>query len=249
VEHEFFNHNNKFAVLELPEAILTQMRNDQRASVLKLYERVEKLRSSLLKEQQRLEHIFRYEKKYWQQGCPVVVGVDEAGRGPLAGPVVAAVVIFSKAEIIFGLNDSKKVSESNRYKLENEIKEKAVEWQLGIVDNDIIDSINIRNATFLAMQRAIEKLTIKPDMILVDGFEISNLKYNQLAIVKGDQHSASIAAASILAKCTRDRLMVEYDDEYPQYSFAVHKGYGTRLHYEQLTKHGASPIHRKTFLE
>ena len=192
---------------------------------------------------------FRYENEAKAEGFGVVCGIDEAGRGPLAGPVCAAAVIFPEGCVIEGVNDSKKLTEKKREALFDVIKEKALAYSIAVADEKEIDEINILQATYLAMRRAFDGLDIKPDMALVDGNRDPGLGVATRTIVKGDANSMSIAAASILAKVTRDRFMLEMDEKYPEYQFAKHKGYGTKLHYEMLTEYGASEIHRKTFLK
>lgn len=192
---------------------------------------------------------FRYENEAGAEGFRIVCGIDEAGRGPLAGPVCAAAVILPEGCIIDGVNDSKKLTEKKREALFDVIKEKALAYSIAVADEKEIDEINILQATYLAMRRAFDGLDIKPDMALVDGNRDPGLGVATRTIVKGDANSMSIAAASILAKVTRDRFMLEMDEKYPEYQFAKHKGYGTKLHYEMLTKYGASEIHRKTFLK
>jgi len=190
-----------------------------------------------------------FEDTFFQDGVSVIVGIDEAGRGPLAGPVVASAVILPKKAIIFGVDDSKKVSEKKREVLYAEIYEVAEDIGIGIVDCKTIDEINILNATFLAMRRAIENMSVKPDLCLVDGnLHIKNLELRQQPIVKGDSKSISISAASIVAKVTRDRLMRQYDELYPEYDFKNNKGYGTKKHTQALLEYGISPIHRASFL-
>lgn len=176
-----------------------------------------------------------------------LAGVDEAGRGPLAGPVFAAAVILPNDVIIEGINDSKKLSEKKREKLYDEICEKAVAYCVSSVDEDVIDDINILQATFLAMRDAVSGLNIKPDYVLVDGNKSPGIDCE--TVVKGDSKSMSIAAASILAKVSRDRYIVEMSKQYPNYGFEKHKGYGTKAHYEAIAKYGICPIHRKTFLK
>lgn len=176
-------------------------------------------------------------------------GVDEAGRGPLAGPVVAAAVILPEDEKILFLNDSKKLSEKKREALFDEIKEKAVSYGVGIVDHERIDEINILQATYEAMRKAIDKLTPAPAVCLNDAVTIPGIDLKQVPIVKGDAKSVSIAAASILAKVTRDRIMVELGEKYPEYGFEKHKGYGTKAHTEAILKYGPVPEHRRTFLK
>ena len=190
----------------------------------------------------------KYENEAKADGFNVVCGIDEAGRGPLAGPVCAAAVILPDGCIIDGVNDSKKLTEKKREQLFEVIKETAVAYSIATADEKEIDEINILQATYLAMNRAFNGLKIKPDMALVDGNRDPNLGIPTRTIVKGDAASMSIAAASILAKVTRDRFMLEMDKKYPEYQFAKHKGYGTNLHYEMLDKYGASEIHRMSFL-
>lgn len=190
-----------------------------------------------------------YENKALDQGFEIICGIDEAGRGPLAGPVYAAAVILPKGHIIEGVNDSKKLSEKKREQLFDKILDECVSYGIGIADEKEIDEINILQATFLAMRRAVDNLSVKPDIALIDGNKKPGLDIEQWDIVKGDSKSASISAASILAKVSRDRYMLEMAERYPQYQFEKHKGYGTKLHYEMLEKYGISPIHRKTFLK
>ncbi len=190
----------------------------------------------------------RYENEAKADGFNIVCGIDEAGRGPLAGPVCAAAVILPEGCIIEGVNDSKKLTEKKRERLFDVIKETALAYSIATADEKEIDEINILQATYLAMNRAFRGLSIKPDMALVDGNRDPNLGIPTRTIVKGDANSMSIAAASILAKVTRDRFMFEMDKKYPEYQFAKHKGYGTKLHYEMLDKYGASEIHRMSFL-
>ena len=193
--------------------------------------------------------LWLYEHAAFAEGYQTVCGVDEAGRGPLAGPVCAAAVILPADLQIEGLNDSKKLTDKKRRELFDVITQNAVSYGIAMASEQEIDEINILQATFLAMQRAIDQLTIRPDLALIDGNRAKDFGLPVRTIVKGDSLSASIAAASILAKVTRDRLMEEYDAQYPQYGFAVHKGYGTKRHYEALREFGPSPIHRKTFLK
>lgn len=193
---------------------------------------------------------FEFEKAAKAKGFKTVCGIDEAGRGPLAGPVCAACVVLRDGEMIEGLNDSKKLTEKKREALFKEITEKAVDYSIAMASEQEIDKINILQATFLAMRRAFEGLTkISPDYALIDGNKTPGLPIEQEAVVKGDASSASVAAASILAKVTRDRYMMNMDKVYPQYCFAKHKGYGTKLHYQCLDEYGPSPIHRQTFLK
>lgn len=192
---------------------------------------------------------FLYENTVKANGYHMICGIDEAGRGPLAGPVFAAAVILPENTVIDGINDSKKLSEKKREALYDVITETAVSWSVGFATENEIDEINILQATFLAMKRACDGLSIKPDFALVDGNRMPRLGVETELIIKGDALSASIAAASILAKVSRDRLMYEIDQLYPEYQFAKHKGYGTALHIELLRKYGPCPVHRKTFLK
>lgn len=193
--------------------------------------------------------LWSYEKELLESDLKVICGVDEAGRGPLAGPVCAAAVILPYGIDIEGLNDSKKLSEKKREKLYDIITEKALAYGIAFATEKEIDEINILQATYLAMNRAIKKLGVIPDIALIDGNRDSGIEYSSKCIVGGDGKSASIAAASILAKVTRDRYMLELDAKYPEYSFSRHKGYGTKLHYDALREHGPSEVHRLTFLK
>ncbi|MDE6385769.1 MAG: ribonuclease HII [Eubacterium sp.] len=190
-----------------------------------------------------------YENEAKSKGYNVICGVDEAGRGPLAGPVFAAAVILPEGHIIEGVNDSKKLSEKKRDLLFDKIIDECVCYSIGTASEKEIDEINILQATFLAMKRAVESLEIKPDLALVDGNQIPPINADVLTIVKGDGKSASIAAASIIAKVARDRYMLELAKQYPQYEFERHKGYGTKLHYEKISEPGISAAHRRTFLK
>lgn len=196
-----------------------------------------------------MEDMLQYEKLYINEGYKFVCGVDEAGRGPLAGPVYAAAVIMPIGVTIEGVNDSKKISEKKRQNLFELIKKEAVSYCVASASESEIDEINILKATHLAMKRAVEGLSIPPDMILVDGNSLPEFKTDAKCIIKGDSLSHSIAAASILAKVSRDNYMCEQAKKYPNYCFEKHKGYGTKLHYEMIEKYGISPIHRKTFLK
>ena len=187
-----------------------------------------------------------FENKYSDLGA--VAGIDEAGRGPLAGPVVAAAVILPKDIFLPFLNDSKKVTEKRRDVLFDQIKQEAIAYGIGIASNALIDEINILQATYEAMREAISKLNKTPDILLVDAVHIPDINIKQVGIVKGDAKSVNIAAASILAKVTRDRLMLEYDKIYPEYGFASNKGYGTAKHIEALKAYGACDIHRRSFI-
>lgn len=191
----------------------------------------------------------KFEDEAYENGYTCVCGVDEAGRGPLAGPVFAAAVVLGKGQIIEGVNDSKKLSEKKREALFDKIKKEALCYSIASVDEKTIDEINILNATFLAMKKAVEGLEIKPDYAMIDGNKTPDLKIDCESVVKGDANSVSIAAASILAKVSRDRYMLEMAKKYPEYQFEKHKGYGTKLHYQMLDEYGPSEIHRQTFLK
>ena len=201
----------------------------------------------LEKELARLEAMKEFEREY--DGCSLICGVDEAGRGPLAGPVAAGAVILPKDCTILYLNDSKKLSEKRREELFLEIREKAVSYSVGIVGPERIDEINILQATYEAMRQAVSGLGAVPDLLLNDAVTIPELAIPQVPIIKGDAKSVSIAAASILAKVTRDHRMEEYDRQFPQYGFAKHKGYGTAAHVAAIREFGPCPIHRRSFLK
>lgn len=192
---------------------------------------------------------FLFENEARTIGFERVCGVDEAGRGPLAGPVFAAAVILPEGCEIEGLNDSKKISEKKRELLFDIIKEKAVSWSVASASEKEIDELNILQATFLAMKRAVEGLSVKADFALIDGNRSKGITIPCKTVVKGDSLSHSIACASILAKVSRDRLLLEYDKMYPEYGFKAHKGYGTKAHYEAIEKYGILPIHRRSFLK
>ena len=193
---------------------------------------------------------YLYEQQAIEAGYKVICGIDEAGRGPLAGPVHAAAVVLPIGLEIEGLNDSKKLTEKKREQLFDIICEKAIDYSIGVATEQEIDEINILKATFLAMHRAVEGLKIKPDYALIDGNQYPKIPFvMEETVVKGDAKSMSIAAASILAKVSRDRFMLQKAEEYPQYQFEKHKGYGTKVHYEAIKEYGPSPIHRLTFLK
>lgn len=210
-------------------------------------ERRRKQQEKLEKEMERIKGMSVYETEH--SDCTYICGIDEVGRGPLAGPVVAGAVILPKDEPILYLNDSKKLSEKKREQLYDEIMEKAVAVGIGMVSPARIDEINILQATYEAMREAISKLAVKPDLLLNDAVTIPEVEIRQIPIIKGDAESVSIAAASIVAKVTRDRLMAEYAGVIPGYDFAKNKGYGTKAHIEALKSQGASPIHRRTFIK
>ena len=195
------------------------------------------------------KNMWQIEDGLYEKGIQVICGVDEAGRGPLAGPVCAAAVILPPHLEIPGLDDSKKLTDKRRRELFPIIQEKAIAYGIGLASHEEIDEINILQATYLAMERALAQLKVKADHVLIDGNRAKDFGIPVTTVVKGDSLSANIAAASILAKVTRDELMENMAQEYPQYQFEVHKGYGTKAHYAALTEHGPSPIHRMTFLK
>lgn len=231
------------------ESLLELCKKDTRKGVLKLVEKYEKQKAAMAEELERLKKMHEFEDKYSEY--EYIAGIDEAGRGPLAGPVVAASVILPKDCEILYLNDSKQLSAKRRDELFDEIKQKAIAYGIGIVSQGRIDDINILQATYEAMREAIGRMSEKqnPDLLLVDAVHIPDVDIKQVGIVKGDAKSVSIAAASILAKVTRDRFMVEMDKLYPEYGFASHKGYGSKSHIEAIKKYGASHIHRQTFIK
>ncbi len=229
----------------LPDFI-ARFEKDERSGVQQLVQRARKRLDALEKERERLMAMHQYEEQY--KDCQAICGIDEAGRGPLAGPVVAAAVILPKDCEILYLNDSKQLSAKKRELLYDEIMEKAVSVGVGYATPQRIDEINILQATYEAMRQAVNKLSVCPDILLNDAVRIPGLFLQQVPIVKGDAKSVSIAAASIIAKVTRDRLMMEYDKAMPQYHFAANKGYGSAEHIEALAVYGASPIHRRSFI-
>ena len=219
---------------------------DSRIGVQNLAARYRKKQAALVQERERLKQMHFYEEKYSQYRC--ICGIDEAGRGPLAGPVVpGGVILPADCEILY-LNDSKKLSAARREELYDEIMEKAVATGIGMASPARIDEINILQATYEAMRQAIAKLDPAPQTLLNDAVTIPGIAVPQVPIIKGDAKSVSIAAASILAKVTRDHMMEEYDKEYPEYGFAKHKGYGTAAHIAALKEFGPTPIHRRTFI-
>ena len=230
---------------ELP-AFIDSLKGDDRGGVIKIIESAAKRYDKLLAEKKRIYDLQQYERQF--PDLLYICGIDEAGRGPFAGPVVAGAVILPKDCDILYINDSKKLSEKVREKLYDEILEKAVSASVGIVGPERIDEINILQATFEAMRKAIDGLSVKPDVLLNDAVTIPQVDIKQVPIIKGDAKSISIGAASIFAKVTRDRMMLEYDKQYPEYGFAKNVGYGTAEHIEALKKYGPCPIHRKSFI-
>ena len=228
------------------ECFINNHKDDTRAGVVKILEQAEKYRDKLLKEEDRIKGMMSFEHKYRDMGY--ICGVDEVGRGPLAGPIVTAAVILPQDIIIPYLNDSKQVKEERREELYDIIMERAVSVAVGINSEKVIDDIGIAVADSDAMKQAVENLNIKPSVVLVDAFPIKNLDIKQVSIIKGDTLSVSIAAASIVAKVTRDRMMCDYDKLYPEYDFASNKGYGSAKHIEALKKYGPCDIHRRSFI-
>lgn len=199
------------------------------------------------KEEERLQKMLEIEEGLYSKGIKLVCGVDEAGRGPLCGPVVAAAVILKPDSKIEGVNDSKKLSEKKREQVYEAIMQNALAVGVGMSDVDVIESVNILNATKLAMKEAISKLKVQPEYVLIDGNQMIDITIPGETVVHGDAISESIAAASIVAKVTRDRMLIEWDKQYPEYGFAKHKGYGTKAHVEAIGKYGLTPIHRPSF--
>ena len=228
-------------------ALFRHYENDERSGVQKLIQQYHKKLQALEDERVRTESMKKYEHEYEHLGY--LCGIDEVGRGPLAGPVVACAVILPKDCDILWLNDSKKLTAKKREELYDVILEGAVSVGIGMASPERIDEINILQATYKAMQQAISKLSIKPDLLLNDAVTIPDVEIEQIPIIKGDAKSASIAAASIVAKVTRDRMMKEYDIIYPGYDFAKNKGYGTKAHIEGIKKQGICDIHRRTFVK
>ena len=195
------------------------------------------------------EQMSEYEKEFRSRGLKLIAGMDEAGRGPLAGPVVAACVILDPERPVYGVNDSKKLSPKRRAELKAEIEEKALAIGVGIVDEKTIDEINILEATKLAMKQAVQNLGVLPEILLIDALTLKDLPIPQEGIIKGDAKSVSIAAASIIAKETRDAMLMELDQQYPEYGFASHKGYGTPQHIQAIKEYGPLPVHRRSFIK
>lgn len=227
--------------------LIAEFGKDERAGVQKLVKKYENARLKLEKEMARLEDMLIYERKYAEY--ELIAGMDEVGRGPLAGPVVTCAVILPKECKIMYINDSKQLSAKQRDELYEEILDKCIAYSIGCVDNNRIDEINILQATYEAMRMAVAKMEPQPQILLNDAVTVPGIEIRQVPIIKGDAKSASIAAASIVAKVTRDRMMEEYDKQYPGYAFASNKGYGSAEHLEGLRKLGPTPLHRKTFIK
>lgn len=233
--------------MEQWESLYSIYEQDERSGVQKLILDCKKKQEKLKKERERVAKMREYEDTYY--ACQSICGIDEVGRGPLAGPVVASAVILPKDCEILYINDSKKLSEKQREALYEEIQEKAIAIGIGMASVETIDEINILQATYQAMRMAIRNLSVRPDLLLNDAVTIPDVDIPQCPIIKGDAKSISIAAASIIAKVTRDRMMAEYDTIYPQYGFASNKGYGSSVHIEALKKYGPCSIHRRSFLK
>ena len=233
-------------ITDIESPVFEQFRDDSRAGVQKLIVKRKKQIQAELDEYRRLEQMLRYEKELYATGCQYIAGIDEVGRGPLAGPVVAAAVILPKNCKIKGLNDSKKVPKKKHEEIYQEVLKQAITVGIGIKDNQVIDEVNIYEATKLAMLEAVGNLEIAPQHLLIDAMQL-DVQVPQTSIIKGDANSLSIAAASIVAKVTRDRMMTDYELTYPGYDFAHNVGYGTQHHLEGLKRKGITPIHRTTF--
>lgn len=229
--------------------MIEELREDSRKSVNQLAVKIEKAIAKREEELQRLIEMQSFEREAKEKGYQFIAGLDEAGRGPLMGPVVASAVILPENCVIEGLNDSKKLSEQKRDALFDIIQEKAIAIGVGSASHEEIDDINILNATKLAMARAIEELQQTPDYLLIDAVKLTDINIEQESLIKGDSRSLSIAAASVIAKVTRDRIVEELSEKYPGYGFEQHKGYGTSAHYDAIEKQGVSPVHRRSFLK
>lgn len=234
------------SIQRLDDPLLTELEQDSRSGVIQAIAKRKKEIQKRLDEDERLEKMLAYEKELYTQGIQLIAGVDEVGRGPLAGPVVAAAVILPKACKIPGLNDSKKIPKSKHKEIYEAVLQNAIAIGIGIKDNQVIDQVNIYEATKLAMREAIGQLEPQPQHLLIDAMRL-DLPISQTSIIKGDANSLSIAAASIVAKVTRDQMMEEFDCEYPGYDFAQNAGYGTANHLAGLHKLGVTPIHRRSF--
>ena len=233
-------------ITDLESPFFKEFEKDSRSGVQKEIEKRKKAIQAEIDENQRLESMLSYEKELYVQGIKLIAGVDEVGRGPLAGPVVAAAVILPQDCKIKGLNDSKKIPKKKHEDIIQAVKDKALAIGIGIMDNHVIDQVNIYEATKLAMKEAIAQLQLKPEHLLIDAMEL-DLPISQTSIIKGDANSLSIAAASIIAKVTRDNLMDHYNQEFPGYDFSQNAGYGTAKHLEGIAKLGITPIHRTSF--
>ena len=233
-------------IQQLNDPLFSELEKDDRSGVIQAIAKRKREIQKRLDEDERLEGMLAYEKELYTQGIQLIAGVDEVGRGPLAGPVVAAAVILPKACKIPGLNDSKKIPKSKHKEIYEAVLQNAIAIGVGVKDNHVIDQVNIYEATKLAMMEAIGQLEPQPQHLLIDAMKL-DLPISQTSIIKGDANSLSIAAASIVAKVTRDQMMEEFDKEYPGYDFAQNAGYGTAKHLAGLDKLGVTPIHRRSF--
>lgn len=233
-------------ITDLESPLFKEFEKDSRSGVKKEIQKRKKTLQADIDENLRLEAMLSYEKELYENGISFIAGVDEVGRGPLAGPVVAAAVILPKNCKIKGLNDSKKIPKKKHEEIFQAVKDNALAIGIGIMDNQVIDQVNIYEATKLAMKEAISQLEPQPEHLLIDAMKL-DLPISQTSIIKGDANSLSIAAASIVAKVTRDKIMSNYDEEFPGYDFAQNAGYGTAKHLEGIEKHGITPIHRTSF--
>lgn len=247
INNEFknLNYDDENALIDF----IDRYNTDNRNNVSNLVDKAIKKHEALLEEKSRTQIMYVFEDKYANMGNSYICGIDEVGRGPLAGPVVAAAVVLPTDKRIMYLNDSKQLSKKKREELYDIIIDKAIAYGIGVVSEQVIDEINILQATYKAMQIAIGNLKIKPDVLLNDAVKIPDIDIKQVPIVKGDTLSASIAAASIVAKVTRDRIMEQYEDVFPGYGFAKSAGYGTAAHIKKLKEDGPCDIHRKTFIK
>ncbi len=234
---------------EVTEEEINNLKLDDRKGVQQLLAQYEKKQHQLALQKEKADEMMRYERAYYTNNVGFIAGVDEVGRGPLAGPVVAAAVILPENFSLLGINDSKQLSKTKRELFFKLIQEQAISIGVGIIDNNTIDEMNIYQATKKAMYEAINKLTPPPNHVLIDAMPLEQLNCSYEAIIKGDQKSTSIASASIIAKVTRDQIMEEYHNMYPAYRFDSNSGYGTNVHIEALKNNGSSPIHRKSFLK
>ena len=233
-------------VKELDSPVFLELEKDTRSGVQKEISKRKKIIQAELDENLRLEKMLTYEKDLYKQGLTLIAGVDEVGRGPLAGPVVAAAVILPQGCKIKGLNDSKKIPKKKHLEVFQAVQDQALSIGIGIIDNQVIDQVNIYEATKLAMKEAISQLSLQPQHLLIDAMKL-DLPISQTSIIKGDANSLSIAAASIIAKVTRDELMKDYDQQFPGYDFSANAGYGTVKHLEGIEKQGITAIHRLSF--
>lgn len=233
-------------IQQLDDPLLAELEQDSRSGVIQAIAKRKREIQKRLDEDERLERMLAYEKECYARGIELIAGVDEVGRGPLAGPVVAAAVILPKGSKIPGLNDSKKIPKSKHKEIYEAVLQNAIAIGIGIKDNQVIDQVNIYEATKLAMMEAIGQLDLQPQHLLIDAMKL-DLPISQTSIIKGDANSLSIAAASIIAKVTRDQMMEEFDREYPGYDFAKNAGYGTANHLAGLHQLGVTPIHRRSF--